>query len=152
MVIYNRSELCGGHGPKELILRVCSGTGSAVSNVLDSSFAKPTDRNEVIGIGGIGHLAILLASKMGCERLLYYTISAAKDASVNGSLDRLIAAAPVWKGGSAYLPFSAPKAKIFAIVTEPENLMLLNMPLLLNVIARMGEVHGAEVRDESGGY
>lgn len=40
--------------------------GSTVFNPL-YTYVNPTDRVGVVGIGGLGHLAIQFASKMGCE-------------------------------------------------------------------------------------
>ncbi len=41
--------------------------------------AKPRDRVGVMGIGGLGHLAIQFAAKMGCEVVVFST-TAAKEA------------------------------------------------------------------------
>ncbi|TGO57417.1 hypothetical protein BOTNAR_0201g00030 [Botryotinia narcissicola] len=114
--------------------------GATVFNVLDTYDVKPTDRIGVIGVGGLSHLAIQFASKMGNEVIAfpstqskesdalafgvsaYYNDSNIKEANLGGALNVII----------------APKAKIFALTIGPGNLALPNMPLLLNGITIQG--------------
>jgi D-arabinose 1-dehydrogenase-like Zn-dependent alcohol dehydrogenase len=48
---------------------VCA--GSTVWNALQMYPVKPTDRVGIIGIGGLGHLAIQFASKLGCDVVVF---------------------------------------------------------------------------------
>ncbi|KAF7896121.1 hypothetical protein EAF00_006136 [Botryotinia globosa] len=132
--------------------------GATCFNVLDTYDVKPTDRIGVIGVGGLGHLAIQFALKMGNEVIAfssaqskesdalafcasaYYNDSNIKEASLGGALDVLIVTAPALPKWGIYLPFLAPKAKIFALTIGPGNLALPNMPLLLNGITIQGSV------------
>lgn len=41
--------------------------GSTVWTVLDQYGIKPTDRVGIMGIGGLGHIAIKMAAAMGCH-------------------------------------------------------------------------------------
>ena len=45
--------------------------GATVWSVLSLYHVRPTDRVGVIGIGGLGHLAIQFAAKMGCEVVVF---------------------------------------------------------------------------------
>lgn len=45
--------------------------GATVFNVLDMFNVKPTDRVGIVGIGGLGHLAIQFAAKWGCEVVVF---------------------------------------------------------------------------------
>jgi len=45
--------------------------GATVFNVLDMFNVKPTDRVGIVGIGGLGHLAIQFAAKWGCEVIVF---------------------------------------------------------------------------------
>ncbi|CAD6443119.1 6153d87d-ba3a-47df-b04b-a2fd6bef792e [Sclerotinia trifoliorum] len=132
--------------------------GATVFNVLDTYRAKPTDRVGVIGVGGLGHLAIQFASKMGCEVIafsstqskesdalsfgasFYYDDTNFKVAKLGSSLDILIVTAPTLRNWGVYLPFLTPKAKIFALTIGPGQLALPNMPLLLNGITIQGSI------------
>jgi D-arabinose 1-dehydrogenase-like Zn-dependent alcohol dehydrogenase len=45
--------------------------GATVFNALRFYGVKATDRVGVVGVGGLGHLAIQFASKMGCEVVVF---------------------------------------------------------------------------------
>ncbi|KAL8832882.1 MAG: hypothetical protein Q9170_004702 [Blastenia crenularia] len=45
--------------------------GATVFNVLDMFNVKPTDRVGIVGIGGLGHLAIQFAAKWGCQVIVF---------------------------------------------------------------------------------
>lgn len=45
--------------------------GATVFNVLDMFKVKPTQRVGIVGIGGLGHLAIQFAAKWGCEVVVF---------------------------------------------------------------------------------
>ncbi len=45
--------------------------GATVFNVLDMYNVKPTERVGIIGVGGLGHLAIQFAAKWGCEVVVF---------------------------------------------------------------------------------
>lgn len=44
--------------------------GATVWTVLSEYGVKPTDRVAIMGIGGLGHLAVKLASAMGCHTVV----------------------------------------------------------------------------------
>ncbi|KAL8826885.1 MAG: hypothetical protein Q9191_003520 [Dirinaria sp. TL-2023a] len=133
--------------------------GATVFNVLDTYGAKPTHRVGVAGIGGLGHLAIQFASKMGCDvvafsgsedkdadahsfgaRACYYSTQSLKDANPGPVLDLLLVTAPAQPDRSVFLPLLAPKAKIFPLTIGPGSVILPAMPLLLNGITIQGSV------------
>ena len=45
--------------------------GATVFNVMYLHNIRPTDRVGIIGIGGLGHLAIQFAARMGCEVVVF---------------------------------------------------------------------------------
>jgi len=132
--------------------------GATVFNVFDTYGIKSTDRVGVVGLGGLGHLAIQFASKLGCDVIAfsnttskeadalsfgasaYYTLEAAKGLQIPGGLNALIITAPTLPDWGLYIPLLAPKAKIFPLTIGPEALSLPNMPLLMNGITVQGSV------------
>ena len=45
--------------------------GATVFNVMEMHDIRPTERVGILGIGGLGHLAIQFAAKMGCEVVVF---------------------------------------------------------------------------------
>ena len=45
--------------------------GATVFNALEMYGTRPTDRVGIIGVGGLGHLTIQFAAKMGCEVVVF---------------------------------------------------------------------------------
>ncbi|KAL3424288.1 zinc-binding alcohol [Phlyctema vagabunda] len=56
--------------PREYAAPLMCG-GATVFSALNNHGAKATDRVGVIGVGGLGHLAIQFAAKMGCEVVVF---------------------------------------------------------------------------------
>jgi D-arabinose 1-dehydrogenase-like Zn-dependent alcohol dehydrogenase len=52
--------------------------GATVFNVLNSYNVKSYHRVGVLGVGGLGHLAIQFASKMGCEVVVFSSTASKK--------------------------------------------------------------------------
>jgi len=132
--------------------------GATVYNVFDTYGIKSGDRVGVVGLGGLGHLAIQFAAKKGCDVVsfsntaskeadalsfgasAYYTLEATRNLQKPGSIDVLIITAPMMPDWSLYLPLLAPKAKIFPLTIGPENVSLPGMPLLMMGITVQGSV------------
>lgn len=53
--------------------------GATVFNALDLYNVRPTDRVGVVGVGGLGHLAIQFAAKMGCDVVVFSSTDSKKD-------------------------------------------------------------------------
>jgi len=91
--------------------------GATVFNALELHGVRPTDRVGVVGVGGLGHLAIQFAAKMGCDVVVFsgtdskrdeakalgahefYAIKGAKNLDIGRPVDYLIvttSANPDW--------------------------------------------------------
>jgi uncharacterized zinc-type alcohol dehydrogenase-like protein len=105
--------------------------GITVFNPMTQFGIKPTDRVGVIGIGGLGHLALQFLNKWGCEVLAFTSSDSKQDeaiklgahATVNsrdpaqlkkiaGSLDFVISTVNVGLEWSQYLNTLAPKGRL----------------------------------------
>lgn len=121
---------------------------------------KPNETVGIMGVGGLGHLAIQFAAKMGCrvvvlsgsdsKRAQSMELGAHKFVAMNreGSqelkdwwpLTRLLvttAAQPDWK---VVLPMMAPKARIYPLSVSDGNIEIPYMPLILQGIIVQGSI------------
>ncbi|RHZ56580.1 NAD(P)-dependent alcohol dehydrogenase [Aspergillus thermomutatus] len=132
--------------------------GSTVWNAMVVGGVKPTSRVGIVGIGGLGHLAIQFAAKMGCEVVVFsgsdnkkdeamelgasefHATKGAKELKVSKPLDNLLvtmSTQPDWK---LYLDVMAPGAVISPLTIDNEDLKFPYMPLLVNGIRIQGSV------------
>lgn len=114
--------------------------GATVFHVLRSFDIKPTHRVGVIGIGGLGHLAIQFASKMGCEVVVFSGTEAKKEEAmrlgahqfvatkgrssleIGKKIDHLLvttSSPPDWK---VFLPLMAPRGAMYPLSVSGEDL------------------------------
>lgn len=56
--------------------------GATVFNALSLHGVKSTDRVGIIGVGGLGHLAIQFAAKMGCETIVFSGTDSKKEEAI----------------------------------------------------------------------
>jgi len=146
--------------PREYAAPLMCG-GATVFNALSSFGAKPTDRVGVIGLGGLGHLAIQFASKMGCQVVVFSSTDAKKDEAmklgatefvitkdvkelqISGPVDHLLVCSsfqPDWK---QFLPIMAPGGAIFPLTVSPEDLTIPYMPILAGELKIQGSLVAA---------
>ncbi|KAL8817221.1 MAG: hypothetical protein Q9191_008186, partial [Dirinaria sp. TL-2023a] len=68
--------------------------GATVFNIFDMFAVKPTERVGVVGVGGLGHLAIQFAAKWGCKITVFSTSeSKRQDAMEMGATDFIVVTA-----------------------------------------------------------
>src|SRR5262245_30813626 len=124
--------------------------GVTVFNPIVQFDVKPTDRVGVVGIGGLGHLALQFLNKWGCE-VVAFTSSDAKTqeaidlgahrvinsrddkqiASIRGSLDFVISTVNVPLNWQAYLDSLSPKGRLHIVGAVPEPIPVPVFPLLM---------------------
>ncbi|KAM3067318.1 hypothetical protein ACMFMF_009814 [Clarireedia jacksonii] len=119
---------------------------------------KPTDVVGILGVGGLGHLAIQFAAKMGCRVVVlsstdrkkdeatrlgaheFIATKGAKELKVTLPLSRLIVTAAVQPDWDLILPIMAPKSVIYPLTVSNKNFEIPYMPLILNGIGVQGSL------------
>lgn len=115
--------------------------GATVFHVLRSFDVKSTDRIGIIGIGGLGHLAIQFAAKMGCEVVVFSSTENKREEAMSlgatkfivtrdnpslttalgQRLDHLIITTSMPPNWSQFIPLLAPRATIFPLTVSAGN-------------------------------
>ncbi|KAK9482678.1 chaperonin 10-like protein [Lipomyces starkeyi] len=135
--------------------------GSTIFNALHVANVISTSRVGIIGVGGLGHLAIQFAAKMGCETVVFSGTESKKDDAINlganefyatkgltsldigKPLDHLIvttSSQPDWK---LYIGLMAPGGTISPLSVDNRDLTIPYMPLLLNGLRIQGGIVSA---------
>lgn len=132
--------------------------GATVFNALHQYNVQPTETVAIMGVGGLGHLAIQFAAKMGCRvvvlsgsdrkkdeamRLGAHEFIATKDVkeiTPSQKIDRLLvttSAQPEWE---KIVPALAPGATIHPLSVDSGNFSMPYMPLLAQGLTIQGSV------------
>lgn len=132
--------------------------GATVFTTLNG--VSPNETVAILGVGGLGHLAIQFAAKLGCRVIVlsgsdskkdealrlgaheFIAMSKrdANDKSIRWPIDRLIvttSAPPNWE---AILPLMAPKSAIYPLYVSFDKLEIPYLPLILNGISVKGSL------------
>ena len=136
--------------------------GITVFNPMLQVGVLPTDRVGVIGIGGLGHLALQFLNKWGCDVTAFSSSASkadearqmgahhvidshSKDALANaaGTFDFIISTVAVSLDWTAYLNALAPKGHLHVVGAVPEPLAIPVFPLLTGQRSVGGSPSGA---------
>ncbi|KAI9742976.1 MAG: hypothetical protein M1818_003271 [Claussenomyces sp. TS43310] len=119
---------------------------------------QPSDTVGIMGIGGLGHLAIQFATKMGCRvvvfsgseskrsevmRLGAHQFIATKGAAelkVSWPVNRLLVTTSAQPNWELILPIMAPRSVIYPLSVSAGNFEIPYMPLILQGIAVQGSL------------
>jgi alcohol/geraniol dehydrogenase (NADP+) len=123
--------------------------GITVFNPIVQFDVKPTDRVGVIGIGGLGHLALAFLNKWGCEvtaftsseskreeaiQLGAHKVVNSRDAkqlkSAAGSFDFILSTVNAALDWDAYMNALAPKGRLHTVGILTEPIQLTSFPLI----------------------
>ncbi|KAL3441105.1 hypothetical protein BJX65DRAFT_289253 [Aspergillus insuetus] len=117
---------------------------------------KPTETVSSLGVGGLGHLAIQFAAKMGCRVVVlsgsdrkreeafklgaheFVATRDAKELSVSAQIDRLLVTAAVPPDWSLLVPILAPRAAIYPLTVNMGNFSIPYMALISRGIHIVG--------------
>lgn len=132
--------------------------GATVFNALHMYNTLPTHRVGVVGVGGLGHLAIQFAAKMGCEVVVFsgtdskkeeamrlgakefYATKDAKTLDVKRPIDRLLVTASVKVPWELYIPLLAPGAILFPLAVADGDFTIPYMPMLAQGLTVQGSL------------
>lgn len=123
--------------------------GITVFNPFVQNNIKPTDKVGVVGIGGLGHLAVQFADKWGCEVTAFTSdldktselkklgadnvINSRDDAdleAVKGKFDMIVVTVNVPLNWTAYMAALAPKGKLHVVGAIPEQMSISAFDLI----------------------
>ncbi|KAH7093730.1 chaperonin 10-like protein [Paraphoma chrysanthemicola] len=135
--------------------------GATVFNALHTYGIKPTDRVGVIGVGGLGHLAIQFAAKMGCDVVVFSGSDSKKDEAlklgakefvsmkgkteldIGRKLNALVVTTSFNPDWNLMLPVLAPTSIIFPLTVTDGNFEIPQMGLIGGGITVQGSVVAA---------
>lgn len=123
--------------------------GITVFNPIVQNGVKPTDRVGVIGIGGLGHLALAFLNKWGCEVTAFTSSDSKRDEAIKlgahrvvntrdkeqlqkiaGSLNFIISTVNATLDWQAYIAALAPQGRFVTVGIVAEPIQLAAFPLI----------------------
>ncbi len=135
--------------------------GATVFNALQFHGVKSTEKVGVIGVGGLGHLAIQFAAAMGCEVVVFSGSDSKKDEAtklgarefiatkglkelkLSKTVDHLLvttASQPDW---NLYMPIMSPSGTIYPLTVSNDELKMPYMPIVLAGLKIQGSLVAA---------
>lgn len=135
--------------------------GATVFNALHTYGIKPTDRVGVMGVGGLGHLAIQFAAKMGCDVVVFsgsdgkkeeakklgarefVAMKGKKELDIGRKLDALLVTTSVSPDWKIMLPVMAPTSVIFPLTVAEGNFEIPHMGFVSQGITIQGSIVAA---------
>lgn len=136
--------------------------GITVFNPFVQNNIKPTDKVGIIGIGGLGHLALQFADKWGCEVTAFtsdlsktdelkalgadYVVNSrdsAEIAKLAGKFDMILSTVNVSLDWQAYLSALAPKGKLHIVGATLEPIPIVSFNLIMGQKSVTGTATGS---------
>ncbi|KAF2097528.1 GroES-like protein [Rhizodiscina lignyota] len=135
--------------------------GATVWSAMELYGIGPTSRVGVIGVGGLGHLAIQFISKMGAEAVVFSGTDSKEaeakrlgankfyatkgkseidDPALQSHLDYLIVTSSYLPDWNVYLPLLAPEGKIIPLTVSDGDFKVPYEPLLMRGLAVQGSL------------
>lgn len=132
--------------------------GATVFNALHAYGLDSTQTVGVIGVGGLGHIAIQFAAKMGCHVIVFsgtdskkdeatrlgasefIASKGAKELKTSRKVDHLVVTTSQQPDWNLYLPALAPRATIYPLTVSEGDFSIPQMPFILNGTRIQGTV------------
>ncbi|KAJ7657518.1 chaperonin 10-like protein [Mycena rosella] len=122
-------KIPAGLAPEAAAPLMCG--GGTVFSVIDTYNIRPTDRVGVMGIGGLGHLAIQFLAKMGVRVVVFSSTEAKRAEALQLGAAEFYATA-----GAAALDIGAPLDHLFVTTS-----VLPDWSIFLNAMKSMGRIY-----------
>lgn len=124
--------------------------GATVFNVLDMFKVKPTDRVGIVGLGGLGHLAVQFAAKWGCKVVVLSATEDKREQAMQlgatefhvtqdleelkkvAPIDHLMVTTSVQVPWSLYLSVMASPGTIYPLTVSEDDLKIPYPPFLFS--------------------
>jgi D-arabinose 1-dehydrogenase-like Zn-dependent alcohol dehydrogenase len=135
--------------------------GATVFNAMQFYGVKSTDRVGVLGVGGLGHLAIQFAAAMGCEVVVFsgtdskkeeatqlgakefVATKGQKELKLSKPLDHLLVTSASQPDWNLYLPIMAPGGTIYPLTVSADDLKMPYMGIILSGLKIQGSLVAA---------
>ncbi|KAJ6521941.1 NADP-dependent alcohol dehydrogenase-like protein [Mycena vulgaris] len=136
--------------------------GSAtVFEVIETYNIRPTDRVGVVGIGGLGHLAIQFLSKMGASVVVFSSTESKREEALRlgatefyatsgvtkfeacEPLDHLLVTTSFMPDWNPYLSVMKPKSTVYPLTVSSGDLVIPNLPVVVGGITIQGSAVAA---------
>lgn len=135
--------------------------GATVFSALQQFGAKSTDRVGVIGIGGLGHLAIQFAAKMGCDVVVFssteskreeamrlgasefFATKDVKELKIGAGIDHLFVTTSQQPDWELFLPIMSPGGTVYPLTVSGGDLKLPYMGFLAQELRIQGSLVAA---------
>ncbi|EEP75393.1 conserved hypothetical protein [Uncinocarpus reesii 1704] len=122
--------------------------GATVFSLFDQFNIRPSDRVGIIGLGGLGHIAVQFSKSMGCQTVVFsgthdkkeealslganefYATRGVKEFNDIEQIDHLIVTSSAQVEWSLYLPLLAPRGAIYPVTVAFGDFTIPYMPLL----------------------
>jgi D-arabinose 1-dehydrogenase-like Zn-dependent alcohol dehydrogenase len=137
--------------------------GATVYGAMRRGGVKGTDRVGVVGVGGLGHLAVQFAAKMGCEVVVFSGSEGKKEEALRlgarefwamkgrekgevektegwKRLDHLLVTSSELPDWEVYMPLLSPEARIYPLTVSQDKLEIPSLPLILSGLAVQGSL------------
>jgi D-arabinose 1-dehydrogenase-like Zn-dependent alcohol dehydrogenase len=122
--------------------------GATVFNAMYLYNVRPTDRVGIVGVGGLGHIAIQFSAKMGCEVVVFsgseskreeakclgarefYATRGVNKLEIGKPIKHLFVTSSRFPDWNLFLPVLAPNATIYPITLAEGDFTIPHLPLL----------------------
>ncbi|KAJ7646944.1 chaperonin 10-like protein [Roridomyces roridus] len=151
-------KIPAGMKPEHAAPLMCG--GATVFEVMELYNVRPTDRVGVVGIGGMGHLAIIFLAKIGANVVVFSSTESKREEALRlgasefiatqgldkfdtPQLDFLIVTSSFLPNWQPYMDVMKPRSTIFPLTVSFDNLVIPNLPLMSRGINVQGSTIAA---------